>query len=91
MGVLDVRLPGRGNSNSHAARPVHLIITMIRWKTIRLSIKNSLIERAALLPPCPAAPPLGTSVTSGKVTQLWRSPLPRVVYHQVYNVHELIR
>jgi hypothetical protein len=24
-----VRLPGKGNSNSHGARPVHLIITMI--------------------------------------------------------------
>ena len=41
--VLDVRLPGRGNSNSHGARPVHLIITMIRWiRTSRLSTKNSL-------------------------------------------------
>jgi len=26
---VDVRLPGEGNSNSHDARPVHLIITMI--------------------------------------------------------------
>ena len=32
-----------GNSNSHGARPVHLIIKMIRWiRTSRLSIKNSL-------------------------------------------------
>ena len=28
--VVDVRLPGKGNSNSHGARPVHLIITMIK-------------------------------------------------------------
>ena len=28
---VDVRLPGKGNSNSHGARPVHLIITMLRW------------------------------------------------------------
>ena len=28
---VDVRLPGRGNSNFHGARPVHLIITMIKW------------------------------------------------------------
>ena len=42
-GKVDVRLPGKGNSNSHAARPVHLIITMIKWiRTSRLSIKNSL-------------------------------------------------
>ena len=27
--MVDVRLPGKGNSNSHGARPVHLIITMI--------------------------------------------------------------
>ena len=39
---VDVRLPGKGNSNSHGARPVHLIITMIKWiRTSRLSIKNS--------------------------------------------------
>ena len=40
---VDVRLPGKGNSNSHDARPVHLIIPMIKWiRTSRLSIKNSL-------------------------------------------------
>jgi len=27
----DVRLPGKGNSNTHGARPVHLIITMMKW------------------------------------------------------------
>ena len=42
---VDVRLPGKGNSNSHGARPVHLIITMIKWiRTSRLSVKNSLSE-----------------------------------------------
>ena len=40
---VDVRLPGKGNSNSHGARPIHLIIAMIKWiRTSRLSIKNSL-------------------------------------------------
>ena len=40
---VDVRLPGKGNSNSYGARPVHLIITTIkRIRTSRLSIKNSL-------------------------------------------------
>jgi len=40
---VDVRLPGKGNSNSHGERPVHLIITIIKWiRTSRLSIKNSL-------------------------------------------------
>ena len=34
---------GKGNSNSLGARPVHQIITMIKWiRTRRLSIKNSL-------------------------------------------------
>jgi len=38
-------LPGKGNSNSHGARPVHLIVTMItRIRTSRLSIKNSLSQ-----------------------------------------------
>ena len=40
---VDVRLPGKGNTNSHGARPVHLIITMKKWiQTNRLPIKNSL-------------------------------------------------
>ena len=40
---VDVRLPGKWNSNSHGARPVHLIITMIKWiRTSRMSMKNSL-------------------------------------------------
>ena len=42
----DVRLPGKGNANSHGARPVHPIISMVRWiRTSRLSIKNSLSLR----------------------------------------------
>ena len=28
---VDVRIPENGNSNSHGARTVHLIITMIEW------------------------------------------------------------
>ena len=40
---VDVRLPGKGNSDSHGAGPAHLIITMVKWiRTSRLSIKNSL-------------------------------------------------
>ena len=38
---VDIRLPGKGNSNSHGARPVHLIISMMKWiRTSRLSIKS---------------------------------------------------
>jgi len=38
---VDVRLPGKGSSNSHGAGPVHLIITMINLiRTSRWSIKN---------------------------------------------------
>ena len=40
---VDVRLPGKGNSNSHGAKPACLIITMIKWiRASKLSIKNSL-------------------------------------------------
>jgi hypothetical protein len=40
-----VTLSGRGNSNSHGARPVHLITTMIKWiRTSRLSMKNFLSQ-----------------------------------------------
>jgi len=39
---VDERLPGKWNSNSHGARLVHLILTMMKWiRTSRLSIKNS--------------------------------------------------
>ena len=33
---------GKGNSNSHGARPVHQIISMIKVLTSRLLITNSL-------------------------------------------------
>ena len=40
---VDVRLPGKKNSNSRGARPVHLIITMMKWiRTKRLPMKKSL-------------------------------------------------
>ena len=43
---VDVRLLGKGNSNSHGARQIHLIIIMINWiRTSRLSMKNSLSVR----------------------------------------------
>jgi hypothetical protein len=40
---VDVRLPGKENSNSHGARPVHLITRMIELiRTSRLAMKDSL-------------------------------------------------
>ena len=43
-----MRLPGKGNSKSHGARPVHLVITMIKWmRASRLSIKNCLSQVAS--------------------------------------------
>ena len=46
---VDERLPRKGNSNSHGSRPVHLIITMIKWiLTSRLSMKKSLCRHHAL-------------------------------------------
>jgi len=48
--VLSVHL----NSNSHGARPDHLIITIIKWiRTSRLSIKKSLSGLADLVIPPP--------------------------------------
>ena len=36
-------VPGEGNSNSHGARPVHQIISMIKWiRTSKLSMQNCL-------------------------------------------------
>ena len=41
----DVRLPGKGNSDSHGARPVHPIITMMKGiRTSRLSMQKSLLR-----------------------------------------------
>jgi hypothetical protein len=43
---VDVRLACKGNSNSHDARPVHLIITMIQWiRTSSFSKKKFLSWR----------------------------------------------
>ena len=40
---VDVRLPGKEIIDCHGARPVHRIITMMKWiRTSRLSVKNSL-------------------------------------------------
>jgi len=41
FGKVDVRLPGKGNSYSHDARPVHLITTIIKWiRTIKIVWKG---------------------------------------------------
>ena len=46
----DAKLPGEGEWNSHGARPVHLIITMIKWIwTSGLSMENSLYYRCRTL------------------------------------------
>ena len=40
---VDIRLPGKGSSNLHGARPVHQIIAIMQWiRTSRLSTKKSL-------------------------------------------------
>ena len=46
MRKVDIRLPGKGDSNSHGARPVHQIISMTKWiRTCRLSLHNFLCPR----------------------------------------------
>ena len=61
-----VRLPGKVNSNSHGARPVHLIITMIKWiRTSRLSIQNSFSPSGFAAPPSRrSAPPASPFIFS---------------------------
>ena len=45
---VDTRLPKKGDSNSDSARPVHLIITMLKWiRNSRLSMKDSLSSLCA--------------------------------------------
>ena len=44
---VDTRLPGKGNSNSYGARPVHQIISMIEWT--RTSSFAMLLEVRPLL------------------------------------------
>ena len=54
--MVDIRLPGKGDSNSHGARPVH---QKHRWiRTSRLSIKNSLSLSPLKTPPAQVLNPL---------------------------------
>jgi hypothetical protein len=56
-----IRLLGKKNSNSHGARPVHQIITMLKWIwTSKLSIKNSLSRKHTV-------PFRGHAVTDGQL------------------------
>ena len=49
---VDARLHGKEDSNTHGTRPVHLIITMIKWiQTSRLSTNGSLSEAPEPLVP----------------------------------------
>ena len=48
---VDVRLPRKGRLNSHGARPVHLIITMMKWiPASRFLIKNALFGQVCCWP-----------------------------------------
>jgi len=48
-GLVDRRLPGKGNSNSHGAWPVHQFISRIMWiRNSRLSIALSLSWRVGV-------------------------------------------
>jgi hypothetical protein len=64
---VDARLHGKDDSNSHGARPVHLIISMIEWiRTSGLSIKISLSPGASRPPHQPGYEPARPMV--GEVT-----------------------
>ena len=54
---VDVRLPGKGNSIFQAARPVHQIISKIKWiRTSRLSMKNSRFVQVFAFAPHSSSP-----------------------------------
>ena len=77
---VDTRLPEKGNSNPHGARPVHMIITMIEWiRTSRLSTKKYVFPRDGTSPSEIAALDVarpGTNPTFGE-TEFGRSRLKR--------------
>ena len=56
---LVARLSGEWNSNSHGARPIHLIITMIRW--IRTSSSSVKLSLSLSLSVCGVVKPEGRS------------------------------
>ena len=87
---VDVRLPGKGNSNSHGARPVHLIITMIKWiRTSRLSIKNSRSGHV-LSPPASGGGQLGSqSPKLGAVISLVFASACTSVRQAIYSASHL--
>ena len=91
---VDIRLPGKENSNSHDAWPVHIITTMIKWiRTSRLSIRNSLSLTAFELIKRRIRGfkrVVRIEEGSGRGTagaEDAQETLPRVAYHQVYNVY----
>ena len=53
---VDVRLPGNGDSNSHSARPVHLINTMTVESD--LQVVNSELSLSSVHRVCPGRAPL---------------------------------
>ena len=82
-GKVDTRLPGKGNLNSHGARPVNQIISMIKWiRTSRLSIQNSLSLCFGMRCDCVKSP---RSSYTGLYPQsdFTRGCIPRVTLHGV--------
>ena len=71
---------GKGKSNSHGARPVHPIITMIKWiRTSRLTIKNSLSgERPVVTPSAASAERAVSAPPSPGVEAVSAPPSPGV-------------
>ena len=86
---VDARLPGKGNSNSHGAKPVHAIISMIKWiRTSRLSMNHSLsVARtflsAGLSLSAESSFPSGSSFPPGGEAAVAAVLLPRATQGQV--------
>ena len=78
---VDIRLPAKGNANPHGARPVHLVVTMMKWfRTSALLIKNSLAtgqkkrHRNLTSDPCQFAGRLEQIGSDSKSSQGSKSP-----------------
>jgi hypothetical protein len=66
VGKVDFKLPGKGNSNFHGARQVHLIIAMTKWiRTRRLASGPYCTPHSS-----PPPPPLTHCEHSGDVDWL---------------------
>jgi len=81
--MVDVRLPGKGNSNSHGARPVHLLISMI--KGIRTLRRRGSWQARRRRTSTPSSAP--TSRPTDPSTSTRVHPKPYTLHPKPYTLH----